>query len=404
MSKQNKKDKDQSLLQMFLSTSNTIDRDTKKATEIIREEGLDPERLKYEGMAFIKSLKQKVETVGTDSTLLKFNELLTKLTDAGIPKQLLEKRFIPSALKHWRRLGYSSRLQAFTSAISVVFSWKEHEVRQGNKLEISLHPVWAGKFKIPINANLSQIRAYSHYAYYLSRLVAKSYASLRIQESPGDIDEFRNNYLEKYGTFNLKGLINYAWEIGICVLPLNDSGVFHGAAWNIDGIRVIVVKQNTKSHARWIFDLLHEVYHALAHLDDPNSSIVETQEINPFSHAESNEEKEANTFSQQVLFEDRTEKILNHCVQKTGGKMARLKSVVQNVARSENIREDILANFVAFRLSLDDQNWWGAASALQVTTPDPFSIASDILLKNIATSKINEMERNLLQMAISITE
>jgi hypothetical protein len=146
------------------------------------------------------------------------------------------------------------------------------------------------------------------------------------------------------------------------------------------------------------------VYHALAHLDDPNSTIVETEEINPFNQTESVEEQEANTFSHQVLFADRTEDILNQCVQKTGGKMDRLKSVVQNVARKENIREDILANFVAFRLSLDDQNWWGAASSLQVTDPDPFSMATGILSKNISTKEMNEMERNLLQMALSTGE
>jgi Zn-dependent peptidase ImmA (M78 family) len=204
--------------------------------------------------------------------------------------------------------------------------------------------------------------------------------------------------------FDLQGLLNYSWEIGICVLPLNDPGVFHGAAWNIDGVRVVVIKQNTKFHARWIFDLLHEVYHALAHLDNPNSTIVETQEINPFNDTELDEEKEANTFSHQVLFADRSEDVLNQCVQRTGGKMERLKTVVQNVARAENIREDILANFVAFRLSLDNQNWWGAASALQITNPDPFTLASEVLKKNISTKEMNEMEFNLLQMAISTTD
>lgn len=404
MSKQNKKNKDESLLEMFLSTSDAIDNDIEKAKEIIKEEGLHPEELKMEGMAFIKNLQKRTETKTKTSTDLELNELVRRLTDTGIPKSLLEKRMIPSALKNWKRLGYSSGVNAFASFVSSVFSWKESDLLGTQRLEMATLPASLAKFKMPNNANLNQIRAYSHYAYYLSKLVARSYKPKKVEEAPGDIDEFRETYLNKYRVFDLQGLLNYSWEIGICVLPLNDPGVFHGAAWNIDGVRVIVVKQNTKSHARWIFDLLHEVYHALAHLDDPNSTIVETQEINPFNDTESNEEKEANTFSHQVLFADRTEDILNQCVQKTGGRMDKLKSVVQNVARTENIRADILANFIAFRLSLEDQNWWGAASTLQVTEPDPFSVATDILKKNISTKDMNEMEFNLLQMAISTTD
>jgi len=404
MSKENKKNKNESLLGMFLSTSDAIDTDIEKAKEVIKEEGLDPEVLRMEGMTFIKSLQRRMDTQRMASADLQFNELIRRLTDTGIPKSLLEKRIIPSALRSWQKLGYSSSLNAFTSFMSNVFSLKESDLLGTQKLEMASLPASLAKFKMPNNANLNQIRAYSHYAYYLSKLVARNYKPSNVEEAPGDIDEFRENYLKKYRVFGLKSLLTYSWEIGICVLPLNDPGVFHGAAWNIDGVRVVVVKQNTKAHARWIFDLLHEVYHALAHLDEPNSTIVETQEINPFNDSDSVEEKEANTFSHQVLFADRTEEILSQCVQRTSGKMNRLKSVVQSVARAENIREDILANFVAFRLSLDDQNWWGAASSLQVTDPDPFSIASELLKKNISTKKMNEMESNLLQMAISTTD
>jgi hypothetical protein len=191
------------------------------------------------------------------------------------------------------------------------------------------------------------------------------------------------------------------WDLGFSILPLNDPGVFHGACWNINGKRVIVLKQNTNYHSRWIFDLLHELYHALAHLDEPDTSIIETQELNPFLNDHTLEEREANTFAHQVLFGDRTEEILKQCVQQTQGKMERLKAVVQRVARQENIREDILANFVAFRLSLDDQNWWGVASSMQLTDPDPFTIASQLVTSKINVNDLKQMDYNLLQVAIS---
>src|SRR6218665_205534 len=128
MSNQNKKNKDESLLEMFLSTSDAIDNDIEKAKEIIKEEGLDPEDLRMEGMAFIKNLQKRTETKTNASTDLDLNELVRRLTDTGIPKSLLEKRMIPSALKNWKRLGYSSGVNAFASFVSSVFSWKESDL------------------------------------------------------------------------------------------------------------------------------------------------------------------------------------------------------------------------------------------------------------------------------------
>src|SRR5690242_3797648 len=79
MSKQNKKNKDESLLEMFLSTSDAIDNDIEKAKEIIKEEGLDPEELKLEGMAFIKNLQKRNEAESKIPTDLELNELIKRL-------------------------------------------------------------------------------------------------------------------------------------------------------------------------------------------------------------------------------------------------------------------------------------------------------------------------------------
>jgi hypothetical protein len=165
MSKQNKRDKDESLLEVFLSTSDGIDSDIEKAKEILKEEGLDPELLRMEGIAFIKSLQKRNETEKKTSIDFELSELIKRLTDTGIPKSLLEKRMIPSALKNWQRLGYSSSVNAFASFVSNIFSWKESDLLGAGKLEMAALPASLAKFKMPNNANLNQIRAYSHYAY-----------------------------------------------------------------------------------------------------------------------------------------------------------------------------------------------------------------------------------------------
>jgi IrrE N-terminal-like domain len=398
MNKHDKNDNEESLLSVFLSTSQSIDEDINKAKEIIEQEGLDPQKLQKEGMAFITALQVKAKT----QNQLSLSDLIKKLITAGIPKTLLEKRIIPSALAiDWRRESYTSESGFIAAFASSIFGLTENDIWEGRKLTFANSPAGTAMFKVPVNASISQIKAYSYYAYYLAKLVAKSYKPVKTEPLPEDIDEFKANYLSKYRSFDLRSLLNYAWELGFCVLPLNDPGVFHGACWNIEGRRVIVLKQTTKYHARWIFDLLHELYHVLAHLDQANSAVVETQELNPFINNDTLEEREANTFAHQVLFGDRAEDILNHCVKLTKGRMENLKSAVTNISRSENIREDILANYVAFRLSLSDQNWWGPAASFQITEPDPFAIATEILNKNVATEGLNQMENSLLKIAIS---
>jgi len=398
MNKHDKNDNEESLLSVFLSTSQSIDEDIEKAKEIIKQEGLDPQELQKEGMAFISGLQKKVNT----QSRLSLNELIKKLTVSGLPKTLLEKRIIPSALAiDWKRHNYASEVGALAAFVSSIFGFKENEIWEDKTLSFANSPAGTAMFKAPLNASISQIKAYSYYAYYLAKIVAKSYNPTKTEPLPEDIDEFKTIYLNKYRSFDLRSLLNFAWELGFCVLPLNDPGVFHGACWNIGGRRVIVLKQTTKYHARWIFDLLHELYHALAHLDEIDSALVETQELNPFINNDTLEEREANTFSHQVLFGDRAEDILNQCVKLTRGRMENLKSAVANISRVENLREDILANYVAFRLSLNDQNWWGPAASFQITEPDPFSIATEILNKNIVTAGLNQMEHSLLKIAIS---
>ena len=63
-----------------------------------------------------------------------------------------------------------------------------------------------------------------------------------------------------------------------------------------------MLKQQVTSHAKWIFDLLHELYHVLVHLKDEDELIVEATEISPISRDEDPRELEANSFANQVVF------------------------------------------------------------------------------------------------------
>lgn len=398
MNKHDNKDDQESLLSVFLSTSQEIDESIDKAKEIIKQEGLDPDKLQREGMSFITSIQKRVRP----RPILTIDDLVKKLTKLGFPKTLLEKKIVPSAKAvDWRKQNYPSEIDAIAAFVSAIFGLQERNLWTTDRIALAESPAWLGRFKSAANANVSQIAAYSYYAHYLAKLVVKACKVDKDEQLPGDSDEFKVNYLNKYKKFDLESLLNYAWELGFCVLPLNDPGVFHGACWNIDGRKVIVLKQSTKYHARWIFDLLHEMYHALAHLDEANASVIESEELNPFLDHQSEEEREANTFSRYVLFGNRSEEIVEHCVRLAHGRVENLKSAVSNIARSENLRPDILANLVAYRLSLSNQNWWGAATSFQIAEPDPFTVASSILVKNISIEDLNTMDQSLLKIALS---
>lgn len=398
MNKHDNKDDQESLLSVFLSTSQEIDESIDKAKEIIKQEGLDPDKLQREGMSFITSIQKRVRP----RPILTIDDLVKKLTKLGFPKTLLEKKIVPSAKAvDWRKQNYPSEIDAIAAFVSAIFGLQERNLWTTDRIALAESPAWLGRFKSAANANVSQIAAYSYYAHYLAKLVVKACKVDKDEQLPGDSDEFKVNYLNKYKKFDLESLLNYAWELGFCVLPLNDPGVFHGACWNIDGRKVIVLKQSTKYHARWIFDLLHEMYHALAHLDEANASVIESEELNPFLDHQSEEEREANTFSRYVLFGNRSEEIVEHSVRLAHGRVENLKSAVSNIARSENLRPDILANLVAYRLSLSNQNWWGAATSFQIAEPDPFTVASSILVKNISIEDLNTMDQSLLKIALS---
>lgn len=398
MNKHDNKDDQESLLSVFLSTSQEIDESIDKAKEIIKQEGLDPDKLQREGMSFITSIQKRVRP----RPILTIDDLVKKLTKLGFPKTLLEKKIVPSAKAvDWRKQNYPSEIDAIAAFVSAIFGLQERNLWTTDRIALAESPAWLGRFKSAANANVSQIAAYSYYAHYLAKLVVKACKVDKGEQLPGDSDEFKVNYLNKYKKFDLESLLNYAWELGFCVLPLNDPGVFHGACWNIDGRKVIVLKQSTKYHARWIFDLLHEMYHALAHLDEANASVIESEELNPFLDHQSEEEREANTFSRYVLFGNRSEEIVEHSVRLAHGRVENLKSAVSNIARSENLRPDILANLVAYRLSLSNQNWWGAATSFQIAEPDPFTVASSILVKNISIEDLNTMDQSLLKIALS---
>ncbi|MBN8674282.1 MAG: ImmA/IrrE family metallo-endopeptidase [Chitinophagales bacterium] len=330
--------------------------------------------------------------------------LLRRLAKSGIDAQFLRTKIWPAtlhnALSQQRGVLPDMLLNEAASYLSNIFGWTSKEIWSGDDLIIRSKPAEMAFFKRPANSNLNQIKAYSHYAFRLGQLVLNASITEKKFEYPTNVTEFRKFLINHYGEINLDNVLEYAWDLGICVLPLSDSGIFHGAAWNINGKHVIVLKQNTQSHARWIFDLLHELYHVFAHLSEKNTSVVETEELSPFASQDTIEEREANSFANQVVFDGQAEALAQQCVAEAGN-IENLKKTISKVSKQTNIREDFLSNYIAFRLNYQGENWWPTAQKLQVTEPNPFEVVKARLENRINLLKLNPIESNLLTTALN---
>lgn len=340
-----------------------------------------------------------------ENTKKNLNFLMKRLSYAGIDSNLFTQKIIPAKLQVALKSNISNipslLVDEVASYITAIYGWSSNELWNSPILVVKPDPFEMAFFKKPTSANENQVKAYSHYAYYLAKVVSKTLPTKRDYNYPESIEEFKEKYFKKYQRIDLAPLLDFVWNMGVCVLPLNDSGVFHGASWNIDGRHTIVLKQRTNAHARWIFDLLHELYHVFAHLDKENTSVVETEELNPFSNNDSIEELEANSFANQFIFGNRAEELAEQCVIAAKWEIKNLSKAVVKVANIEKIREDFLSNYLAYRLSFQGENWWGSAIKMQITEPNPFTLTSDLLQKKIQIQKLSPMDYNLLSTAIT---
>lgn len=354
----------------------------------------------------LKDLANQEIELQREKSSKSFSVLKKRLSYAGIDTNLLIKKIIPSkiqqAIYEHANETPSLLLDEAASYVSNIFGWTVDEIWNSDSLVISNKPAAIAYFKKPSNANENQIKAYSHYAYYLSKVVLKGFTQKEKTAYPEDVEDFKRQYLAKYKKLEFETLLKFVWELGIAVLPLNDTGVFHGASWNVEGRHIIVLKQNSQFHARWIFDLLHELYHVFAHLENENTSVIEVEELNPFSNNDCIEELEANSFANQVIFGDKAIELAEKCVELAKWKIENLKDAVVQVSKEEKVRIDLLSNYLAFRLSNQGENWWGSATKFQVTDPSPFTISANFLKQKIQINKLSPLDKNLLNTALSI--
>lgn len=284
------------------------------------------------------------------------------------------------------------------TAINRVFGDQLDNIIMGKRLDYQ--PSIAVRYKVPQGATSEKVYEYTSYASHIARIVS-GMSKVVGRDLTTDPHQFKQNVMREYGNFTLEACVNYMWDLGISVMPLQMNGGFHGACWRFDGKNVIVLKQRSKFGSRWLFDLLHEYWHATQEPGLPERTVVDITDVLSGSFVD-REEDDANEFANNVIFDGKAQELLRKCYEQANSKIDRFKRAVEIVARNNNVDVGSLANLVAYDLVAKGRNWWGAANNLQGFGEPPYDIVRSIFEERFDLDEIDdELDREILQSAFN---
>jgi transcriptional regulator with XRE-family HTH domain len=333
--------------------------------------------------------------------------LLSRLSTFGLTSRFVMDRLVPrdvaAAAASNGNDAMERLLHAAARSIEHVFGWTPAAVLGGDKPWLNSGVLGAARFKVSASAEQKYLEAYTFYAHFLALLLLRATAHVRPQPIPTDPGVVYEALLTRYGAVSFHTVLLYCWDLGVPVLPLTDPGAFHAACWRVDGRNVIVLKQRTRSLARWLFDLLHDLRHAGENQGSPSHEVIESEDLTQ-RHPLSEEEQTASWFAGEVSLGGKAEALAAQCAKQAGGSIESLKRIVPAVAREAGVDTAALANYMAFRLTLQGENWWGAATNLQQKDDSPWELARDILLQRADLSRLTGIDRELFISALRFAE
>lgn len=335
-----------------------------------------------------------------------FAGLVSKLRQVGLDRDFLLSRLLPStdAARASGEIGREDDDYSLTAKAGLVlervFGWSRDNLFGAQALVAPRFAAAEARFKMPARRARGATSLYAAYANYLAVVALKGARSLQKGDIPTDPEAMRLRILESYHTVDLKTALHTAWDLGVVVLPLRDRGTFHGACWRYEGRNAVVLKQTSRHEARWLFDLLHELFHAGQRPEADTLEVIEADETST-ERRESDEEVAASQFAGEVVLDGKAETLAQACVQAALNSVERLKSVVPAIAKKSRVSVGALANYLAFRLSWQGVNWWGAAANLQGEDGDPWTIARDVFVERFPYDIDNDLDRQLLDRALN---
>ena len=336
-----------------------------------------------------------------------FEGLLAKVGQVGLTRDFVVGRLLSSADAavadgEVPDQSNDQRLTAKAAAVlERVFGWRRDDVFGAQALPAPLTAAAAARFKMPKRRDEGAAGLFATYANHLAVVAIRGMADSPIESIPTDPGEMRKRILARgEGKDDLRTVLHTVWDLGVVVLPLRGRGTFHGACWRYDGRNAIVLKQTSKHEARWTFDLLHEVFHAAQRPEERTFELVEA-EATSNERRESDEEIAASQFAGNVMLDGKANELAEDCVAQASNMVPRLQHVVRKVAKKQGVSVGALANYLAFRLSWQGVNWWGAAANLQREDQDPWTVARDVFVERHPYCIEDEIDRSLLDRALN---
>ena len=357
------------------------------------------EATRYEGAGF-QRIAEIFDAIGlklhSRANLLRDGSaeaLLGRLELLGISERFVRQRLAP-------QIGSTSRAMAvLLDRVKAIYGWGARELEGTTPPPREVGAALA-RFKMPRGREERSAASYTAYAFYLATRCAAAMAAHERGSIPTGWQEFRDALLARYATVDLPSTLAFAWDLGVVVLPLRDAAGFHGACWRIDGVNVIVLKQTTAFSARWLFDLIHELFHCGQDPEARTFAWIELSELSD-ERRSSLEEQHAMWFAGQVGLEGRAEELAAAALRRANnGYLPKLKQSVAELAAEEGVSCGYLANYLAYRLSLQGENWWGTATNLQERGSDPYAVARDMFFERFDLSALEPDDVELLAFAL----
>lgn len=352
------------------------------------------QRLKEVVAALGVRVREEVFLADADVSL---KRVVRRTTSAGFGKSFVQKRILGATRAASTEESLALRA---ASVLNRIFGWPPAILFGDEFLPFEATAMAGARFKLPSNASLRGAEAYATYAFYVARLILRATPTLESRPVPIDPAVVRDGIRAIRGDLSFESTLDYIWSLGIAVLPLDDSGTFHSAAWRIAGRNVMVLKQGNRSTARWMYDALHELRHLGEEPDASELAFLDYEKL-PTVDGFSEEETTAMEFAGDVALDGKAEAMARKCVTAAGGRLERLKSAVSAVAAREGVSVGSLANYMAHRLSMQGESWWGAAANLQETTADPWLVTRDLALAQLDLRDLDEPDRAVLLAALS---
>jgi transcriptional regulator with XRE-family HTH domain/Zn-dependent peptidase ImmA (M78 family) len=312
------------------------------------------------------------------------------LQQLGFTKKTIDDRILPRELSEDGDVSLSDEVDA---RVELLLGMRARDLA-ANRATLRTSQL---RFKLPASASQMKTRAYSHYVEALCRIAAKTLVAPSSQ-LPTRWQNMRELVFPD-GIVDLRAALNSAWKAGVAVMPLSDSIAFHGACWRENGRTVIVLKQGSKEEARWLLDLIHELFHAASEPLGRDFAIIEEEETSSVRR-ESVDERRAQRFAAEVVTNGRTQELTDRIAQLASNQGPRLKSAAQAVSKETNVPVGVLANILAYRLAESGMNWWPVAANLQPSNGEPWKIVRKCFFENADLVRLSRIERSFLMQAL----